>query len=260
MRHFIAVAALILSSPSAMGAQADVHASVVATDPPGAVIELARNQSLYVRIEYATDRPISIWARPYFNGKEVSARSNASVPHAGSGEALGWFEFNGPAEVDEIRILAGDGSRDGTRQVASYPVKVIGGVGTASERARAPWVDELSRREEVVRRADYEKRMREPVTAGESLLMSGFMLAVGALLLGGLAWPAWGLWKWHGGWRVASAIPLLLMGFVVLRIVFDTARDPTSHNLWPFEILMWGVPCILIMLALRIARHFRANE
>src|SRR4029077_13049113 len=104
MRHFIAVAALILSSLSATGAQADVHASVVATDPPGAVIELARNQSLYVRIEYATDRPISIWARPYFNGKEVSARSNASVPHAGSGEALGWFEFNGPAEVDEIRI------------------------------------------------------------------------------------------------------------------------------------------------------------
>ena len=98
--------------------------------------------------------------------------------------------------------------------------------------------------------------MREPVTTGESLLMSGFMVGVGAWLLGALAWPAWGLWKWRRGWRVASAIPLLLMGFVALRIVIDTTRDPTSHNLWPFEILMWGVPCILIMLALRIARHF----
>ena len=35
---------------------------------------LARDQSLYVRIEYATDKPVSIWARPYFNGRK-SARN-----------------------------------------------------------------------------------------------------------------------------------------------------------------------------------------
>lgn len=30
------------------------------------------------------------------------------------------------------------------------------------------------------------------------------------------------------------------MAFAALRIFVDTTRDPTSHNLWPFEILMWG--------------------
>jgi hypothetical protein len=247
---------LVIALLAAGGARADVRARIVATDPAGDVIELARDQSLYLRIEYATDRPVSIWARPYFEGKEVAAKSNASIPHDGTGEALGWFAFNQPAEVDEIRIVAGDGSHAGTRQVASYPVKVIGTDRPATRLARAAWVDDLSRQEELVRRADYERRMSEPVTTGESLLMSGFMLGVVALTVGGLAWPAWGLWKWRGGWRAASAVPLLLMGFVVLRIVFDTARDPTSHNLWPFEILIWGIPCILIMLALRIARHF----
>lgn len=43
-----------------------------------------------------------------------------------------------------------------------------------------------------------------------------------------------GLWRWRGGWRIAAA-PAMVMSFVVLRIVVDTARDPTSRNLWPFE-------------------------
>lgn len=30
-------------------------------------------------------------------------------------------------------------------------------------------------------------------------------------------------------------------GFVVLRIIAGTSYDPTSHNLWPFEILSSGI-------------------
>jgi hypothetical protein len=85
--------------------------------------------------------------------------------------------------------------------------------------------------------------------------MSGFMLTMLALLVGSLALPAWGLWRWRGGWRAAAAVPMAVMAFVVLRIVVDTARDPTSHNLWPFEILMWGGSCVALMLALKFARR-----
>ncbi|HQX25693.1 MAG TPA: hypothetical protein PLI00_14285 [Pseudomonadota bacterium] len=46
--------------------------------------------------------------------------------------------------------------------------------------------------------------------------------------------------RWRGGWRIAAAVPAIMMAFVVLRIVIGVARDPTSHNLWPFEILMAG--------------------
>ena len=34
----------------------------------------------------------------------------------------------------------------------------------------------------------------------------------------------------------------------------SSARVPTSHNLWPFGILMWGGACGAFMLALKLAR------
>lgn len=46
------------------------------------------------------------------------------------------------------------------------------------------------------------------------------------------------------------------MLFVVLRIVVDTAHDPTSHNLWPFEILQVGVVALGIIAVLKLARRF----
>lgn len=77
-----------------------------------------------------------------------------------------------------------------------------------------------------------------PPSTTERPLMGLFMLGTLALLAGGVVAPTWGLWKWHGGWRTAAIVPLALVAFVVLRIVVETSRDPTSHNLWSFEILM----------------------
>jgi hypothetical protein len=90
--------------------------------------------------------------------------------------------------------------------------------------------------------------------------MSGFMLLMMSLLLAGFAAPAWMAWKWRGGWRIAALVPALLVAFVVLRIMRDTARDPTSHNLWPFEILMFGLVSLGIILALAIARRVVATK
>jgi hypothetical protein len=252
MRLLVLVGALLSIAASA---SAETTARVVETDPAGASITLARNESLYVRIAYASEATVSIWARPFFRGTEVPAKSNASVPHTGNGEALGWFEPMQPGRIDEIRVLAGDGSRGGTRVVSTYRIDVTTTSEPAPPRARAEWVETLSREEEAVRREAYERRMREPVTAKDSVFMSGFMLAVLGLLFGGVAWPAWGVWKWHGGWRLAAALPIAAMSVVVLRILIDTARDPTSHNLWPFEIIMWGGGSCLFMVALKFVRR-----
>ncbi len=43
--------------------------------------------------------------------------------------------------------------------------------------------------------------------------------------------------------------------FVALRIVFDTTRDATSHNLWPFEIIMFGGGALLAIGVLGLARR-----
>jgi hypothetical protein len=86
------------------------------------------------------------------------------------------------------------------------------------------------------------------------------MLAVAALGIAGIAAPLWAIRRWRGGWRVAATVPALMVGFVVLRILFDTAGDPTSHNLWPFEILQVGVLSLGVVGVLLAARRFSSAE
>ena len=260
MHRYLFFLALIGSCFAVMGgAQAEVRVNVVATDPP-AETTLGRDESFYVRIQFTSDEPISIWARPYFKGKEVlNAKSNASFPHSGSGYALGWFSLDGPGEVDEIRILVGGKSRR-EGPIASYPVKIIGTGATPDSRTNEPWVDEMLREEQIAQKQAYEKRMNEPVSVGSGILMSGFMLLMLGALIAGFAAPVWALWKWQGGWRVAAAVPAVLMVFVVLRIIWGVSRDPTSHNLWPFEILIYGAVSLVIMGVLVIARRYIGTE
>ena len=100
----------------------------------------------------------------------------------------------------------------------------------------------------------YRERMSRPPNAGDAALASGFMLAVFALGLFSFAAPAWGMWRWRGGWRIAAAVPAAIMAFVVLRIMIGVAGDPTSHNLWPFEILQAGAVSVVVMVVLLVAR------
>ena len=67
--------------------------------------------------------------------------------------------------------------------------------------------------------------------------------------------PVRALVSWRGGWRMAAAVPAALMGFVVIRLLVGISIDPTSHNLWPFEILMVGVLSTVIMVLLTLARR-----
>jgi hypothetical protein len=237
-------------------AHASTTVEVVATEPSGEVITLGSHQNFYLHLRYQSDHPVQIWARPYFRGEPANAGSNPSrVYPAGSGEALGWFFLFEPGtRVDEVRISAGDGSLDGTPVVAVYPVQINGGARQASSQAAPEWVARLSALDESAQKADYERRMNAPVSAGDTFFATGFMLVmVGAGVLG-LGAPVWGLWRWRGGWRIAAAVPAAIMGFVVLRILVDTAADPTSHNLWPFEILMTGAVSVVVMAAIVVAR------
>jgi hypothetical protein len=228
---------------------------VVATDP-AAEATLGRDESFYLRIEYATDEPVSIWARPYFQGKPVArAKSNASFPHTGTGHALGWFSLDQADAVDEVRIKLGGGTPHREWYATSLPVRLVGTGQPAAARRTPAWVAELLAQEEEKRRRAYEQRMSEPISAGEYALMSGFMLAVLGLLVGSVVAPAWALWKWRGGWRLAAVLPAAVIGFVVLRIIIDTALDPTSHNLWPFEILIWGSLSLAAMGVLALVRR-----
>jgi len=256
MRRRALSTALLLSAlglPGGAGAEARVR--IVATDPAGASVTLGCDETFWVRVEYQTDSPTQIWVRPYLRGKEVPVRSNPSRKHTGSGEALGWFASSEPYQVDEIRVRLGGGSPYREWDAASLPVKITATSAPAAGRIQATWADELLHAEEAAQRRDLEQQRSEPASASDRALVSGFMLSMLALLVAGVALPAWAWWKWRGGWRLAAALPIAIMGFVVARIVVDTSQDPTSHNLWPFEILMFGAASVAIVVVLVVARR-----
>jgi len=259
MRGLISSVLVALAVGTA-SARAATTAEVLATDPAGEEVALGRNQNFYLRLGYATDEPTHLWVRPYFRGKEVAAGTNPSRRYTGSGEALGWFFLMNPGDqVDEVRVLAGDGSRGDTRPVAVLHVRIAGASAPATPARSPSWLVELRARDEAADREARARAAATPPSAGELSVFAGFMLAVLVFGGAGVAASAWGLWRWHGGWRIAAALPAALMGFVVVRIALDTARDPTSHNLWPFEVLYAGALSTAAMGALLVARRLAAR-
>ena len=56
----------------------------------------------------------------------------------------------------------------------------------------------------------------------------------------------WQLLAW------VPVLPLAIWGFVVALAV---TRDPTSHNLWPFEAVMWGGLSLVLVGGFVVARR-----
>jgi hypothetical protein len=239
-------------------AYAETTITVLETYPSGDEITLGLNQYYYVRIAYSTDTPVHIWVNPYFHGKPANAGSNPSGEYTGAGEAFGWFFLSKPGvEVDEVRITAGDGSYARTPVLATLRVHVVGSTAPAAGREPA-WVVTMKRQAAEDERRDYEARQRAPDGGGglfaDVAVFGGFMLVMAAVGIGAIVMPIRALRRWQGGWRLAALVAVAPIAFVVLRIVFDVAHDPTSHNLWPFEIVQVGLLSLVLLGGLGIAR------
>jgi hypothetical protein len=247
---------------SAFAAQAATKVELLETFPPfGSDIVVPPGQNVYLRIGYDTDAPTHIWARPYFQGKQVAAGSSPSLEYSGKGELLGFFFINPPGgQVDEIRVTAGDGSRKGTPEIARFPIRAFSYAGAHALPPEPQWVVSMRDANNKAMDDALKAQMAKPPTAGEIAFFNGFMAVFAALGLLGLGWPAWALWRWRDKWRPWAAIPLAAMGFVVLRIVFGVAIDPTSHNLWPFEILMAGGCSVIAMAVVSALRWLQRRS
>lgn len=260
MPRLPAVLALILAAFTAAPAlHAGTQVRILETWPSGDDVVLGRNQKFYLRIAYSTDTPTRIWARPLLRGEAARAGSNPSAALDGEGETIGWFFLMTPDdEADEVRIRVGDGSPRGTTDALAWHGHVRGSNAIAAE-AEPAWVGRLLAQAQAAAeqaRAAQEAARTPADDAADARLFAGFMLAVAVLGLGGLATTAWAVARWRGGWRIAAAIPAVGLAFVVLRILIDGARDPTSHNLWPFEIVFAGGLALLAIGALAVVRRF----
>ena len=251
MRFLLALLLAFAAAP----VHAEVRARVVATDPPAAAT-LGRDQPFHVRIQFDADEPTAFWTYAYSGGRRIEKgwKSNASAKWSGSGYALGWISFDKPVEVDEIRIVAGGGKPYVQREVASYPVKLRWSDAPAAA-ATAPWVPELQQATAAAWEAERRAHAASPRGAGDTILGLLVMPLLAGLVLACIGAPVWALWRWRGWWRLAGVIPFGVMAFVVGRIAVDTARDPTSHNLWPLEIVYSGAAGLGLIAVLALVRR-----
>jgi hypothetical protein len=259
MRSRIVALLAMLALAWTSAAHAETKVELLETFPPsGADIVVPPGKSVYLRFAYETDTPVRIWARPYFQGKEVAAGSSPSPEYSGTGELLGFFFLDPPGgQVDEIRVTAGDGSRKGTPEIARFPIRAYSYAGAHALPPEPHWVVSMRDAQNKAMNDAAKAQMDKPISAGEAVFFGGFMFVFAALGLLGLGWPAWALWRWRDQWRWWAAVPFALVAFVVLRIAVGTAIDPTSHNLWPFEILMAGGCSVIAMAAISALRWLR---
>ena len=60
--------------------------------------------------------------------------------------------------------------------------------------------------------------------------------------------------RWQKIWRILALLPGIAVIVVILNIVFGVWRDPTSHNLWPFEIILWSAGGLVFLGVLSLVK------
>lgn len=91
------------------------------------------------------------------------------------------------------------------------------------------------------------------------MVMLGLLILLG-VPLGYLALQRRALAAWRGGFRLAAALPL--PGWIVwgAKLALDLARDPTSHNLFPFEVLIGAAMALAYLGLLAGLRQLTARS
>jgi hypothetical protein len=107
--------------------------------------------------------------------------------------------------------------------------------------------------------ATYEELMRKPAGVGDVVVMVASMAILFAPIWFGMLKATRRL-DWSQGWRNAAMMCLAPMAFVMLRIIIDTAHDMTSHNLWPFEIVLQAAVVLLLFAGLAFVRFLAVRR
>ena len=78
---------------------------------------------------------------------------------------------------------------------------------------------------------------------GSLIVASSFVLFPATLFA-----SAYGTATWQGAWRKLAAVPLLaVIAYFAVILIPDWITDPTSHNLFPFELGIYLSPTIVFM-------------
>lgn len=85
--------------------------------------------------------------------------------------------------------------------------------------------------------------------------MDVILVAIGALLVTSLLVAGFrAVTRWRGVRRLLAVVVVLSVAAWAIKIVIDLRRDPTSHNLWPFEAVGSAGLALVVLGALALTR------
>ena len=85
-----------------------------------------------------------------------------------------------------------------------------------------------------------------------------FMLVLGTLTILAITLPLRARNHWHGNWKHVATLPFIALALIVFNIIVGITLDPSSHNLFPFEILLWSLGSLGFIGICSLIRYFQS--
>ncbi len=95
------------------------------------------------------------------------------------------------------------------------------------------------------------------MTDTEMTLIEATFLAIAVVLLAGYVWfQVRTLRLWRGTFLGLALAPLVVWAVWLTRLLRETAVDPTSHNMFPFEIAFIATSSLAFLIVVAGIRRF----
>ena len=234
---------------------AGVSVEVIETWPEQSELALGLDQSWYVHLKYTAAEPVRIYVRPFIHGNAANAMSHgAYLLPAGSGETLGWFAMREPGVVDEYSVSYTPKDSGQTIPLLSVPVKLEWKNGGAMTDAGPEWIARINKQGEAIWKAEMANAPKSSPVIGMLIGPVLFGIPVLAIIFSVMA-----IKRWQGNWRYAGGLPLGIFGIWAGILIVSVIIDPTSHNLWPFEMMIWAAGTLVYLAVLFVVRKLFAG-
>lgn len=253
LRRRVLVVLAWLWASAATPAVAEVRIQVLETDPASPAT-LGSWHRFNVRIGYDSDQPILVHGQAFWKGRKVTSATSGSLTYApGTGEAMYWFAYTEPAQVDRVLLTAYGTRGQAPLAETSLDVDLRWTGAAAPQPAPAEWVQRMDAERERRNREAYQAYMNRPEPAWQVGLFFALAWSPVAYLVAQVVT----LRRFRGGWRTAALVPLVPMTIVLL---YTIGAFRAGSNLFPLVLIFTSPFAFLYLLALVGIRRYRLRQ